>query len=127
MRVRFVLILWVVGLCGVIGFSGCSKSQANTVASPSEAAAKLDHAFASSDDATKQIAGAASEALRQGNYEQAVFSLSSVRAKPAVTAEQQRAILESSVAMENKLIQKMGEGDKKAEQAYQLLKELKRK
>ena len=110
--------------------TACSKQSKEDLAiarTPKEAASQIDQAFVAANAATKQAAAAASEALRKGDYEQAVVSLQVVRSSPEITVEQGFAIHSSTVAMEARLISAMESGDKNAERAYQLLKAMKKK
>jgi len=75
---------------------------------------------------TKQAVATLSDSMRKGDYEQAVVSLMTIRAKAATTPEQQQAVIQSAQAIEMNLINRMNAGDKNAERAYQLMKELKR-
>ena len=86
----------------------------------------MQSAYAGADPITKQSITNMSEAMRKGDYEQAVMSLTTVRSVPASTPEQHEAVIQSARAIEADLIQRMAAGDKNAERAYQLLKELKR-
>lgn len=111
-------------------FSGCSKSgddDLKPATTPQQAASQLDQAFASSSGAIKQNAAAASEALKQGDYEKAVLSLQVVRSSPNVSVDQGLALHQSTVILESKLLHAMESGDPKAKQAYEVLKAMKRK
>lgn len=104
-------------------FAACGKSPPS---SPPQAAAQLEQAFANADPSTKQMAAAVSESLRKGEFETAVVTMTTIRSAPAVTPEQHQAIINSAVALEDRLIKAMSAGDKNAERAYQLLKEMKK-
>ena len=125
MSVRIPILIVI----AAIGFSGCSKSpeaEAGMARTPEQAASQLEQAFASSDVATRDLAGSVSEALRKNEYENAVVTLQTIRAKDEITPEQRTAIYGSAVTLEARLISAMESGDKNAERAYQLLKTLKR-
>ena len=105
---------------------GCGKETGQSTASTQQAVDRVQNAYAAADPLTKQSITNMSEAMRKGDYEQAVMSLSSVRSVPASTPEQHEAVIQSARAIEADLIQRMAAGDKNAERAYQLMKELKR-
>jgi hypothetical protein len=106
--------------------TACNKPTASNTPSPKQAADQVQQAYASADNATKQAVASLSESMRKEDFEQAVISLTTIRAKPATTPEQQQAIIQSAQAIEMNLISRINAGDKKAERAYQLMKELKR-
>lgn len=103
--------------------AACSKSGAPP---PSQAAAQMEQAFANAAPPTKALVGQVSEALRAGEYESAVVSLTTIQSAPASTPEQHQAIQNSAMALESQLLRAIQAGDKKAEASYKLLKELKR-
>ena len=110
-------------------FAGCAKSpegQAGLAKTPEQAASQIEQAFASAELQTKELAEATSKALRANEFENAVVSLRTLHAKESLSAEQRLATYSSAVTLEARLIGAMQAGDKKAEQAYQLLKALKR-
>lgn len=120
------LVLSVIAL-----LTGCGKSQEDSVGgalprNPKEAASQIEQAFTQAPAEIKQAAGVASTALRGGDYEKAVVSLMTVRSSDKLTLEQGLAVHRSMVAMEGRLIRAIEAGDKNAERAYQLLKQLKR-
>jgi hypothetical protein len=110
----------------VLLLAACSKSPESSAPSPQQAADRVQEAYASADADLKQAVASLSESMRKENFEQAVVSLTTIRAKPAATPEQQQAIIESSQAIEMNLINRMNAGDENAKRAYQLMKELKR-
>ena len=129
MRVRAKL--FKAGLVLVVAFAlnGCNKSpdaEAGIAKTPEQAASQMQQAFASSDAKTKELADAVSEALRKNEYENAVVSLQTMRGNQEITPDQRMAIYSSAVTLEARLISAMESGDKNAERAYQLLRELKR-
>jgi outer membrane protein assembly factor BamD (BamD/ComL family) len=106
--------------------TACNKPTASAP-SPQQAAERVQQAYATADDVmTKQAVANLSDSMKKGDFEQAVVSLTTIRARPATTPEQQQAIIQSAQAIEMNLINRMNAGDKNAERAYQLLKELKR-
>jgi outer membrane murein-binding lipoprotein Lpp len=125
--------VWVAWLGGIIlslflaGCGGSNETDSPLAESPEQAASQIEQAFSDADNATRQVAAAASEALRKGEYEKAIVSLETVRDAPDVTPDQGLAIYNSTVALEQRLISAMEAGDKNAERAYQMLKAFKRK
>jgi hypothetical protein len=112
-----------------LAFTGCRKSpeaEAGLARTPEQAASQMDQAFASSAPITKQLASATAEALRKSEFENAVVSLRTIHAKEEITPDQRAALYGSALTLEARLISAMEAGDKNAERAYQLLKELKR-
>ena len=112
-----------------LAMTGCGQSpdaEAGIAKTPEQAASQMEQAFASSDAKTRELAAAMSEALRKSEYENAVISLQTMRANQEITPDQRMAIYSSAVTLEARLINAMTSGDKNAERAYQLLKELKR-
>ena len=110
----------------VLLLAACSKSPELSAPSPQQAADRVQQAYASADADMKQAVANLSESMRKEDFERAVVSLTTIRAKPAATAEQQQAIIQSAQAIEMNLISRINAGDKNAERAYQLMKELKR-
>jgi hypothetical protein len=109
--------------------AGCSKSteaETGITKTPEQAASQMEQAFADADAKTRELAAATSEALRKSEFENAVVSLQTMRASQEITPDQRRAVYNSAVTLEARLISAMESGDKNAERAYQLLKELKR-
>lgn len=109
-------------------FAGCSKSpeaEAGMATTPEQAASQMEQAFANSDAKMRELAAAASEALRKSEYENAVVSLQTIRGGE-MTPEQRMAVYGSAVTLEARLLNAMQSGDPKAAQAYELLKAMKR-
>jgi hypothetical protein len=114
-------------LCAALAvLSGCGKGEDAAPENPTEAAAQLQNVFESAPQEVKQAASTASEAMRQGNYEDAIVSLRTIRGRENITLEQGLALHHSAVAMEAQLIRAMESGDEKAKRAYQILKAFKR-
>ena len=109
--------------------SGCGKSpeeEAGLAQTPEQAASQMESAFSGADPRLQQLATATSEALRKNEYENAVVSLQTMRTTEEVTPDQRIAIYGSALTLESQLISAMQAGDKNAERAYQMLRELKR-
>lgn len=105
---------------------GCRKSSDLAPTDPKQAASQLQQAFEGTAQEVRQTVNAASDAMRQGNYEAAVVSLQTIKSREGVTLEQGLAIHHSTVTMEAQLIRAIESGDEQAKRAYQLLKALKR-
>ena len=76
-------------VCGLL--LGCGSREGEdlkTASSPAEAASQIERAFAHASEETRRAADMAAEALRRGEYEKAVVSLTTVRAATNVTFEQ---------------------------------------
>jgi hypothetical protein len=69
----------------------------------------------------------AAEALRRGEFEKAVVSLTTVRAATNVTFEQGLAIHGSTLQLEARLAAEIATGSESAQRAYGLLKAMKAK
>ncbi|MCC6823972.1 MAG: hypothetical protein V9H26_28900 [Verrucomicrobiota bacterium] len=115
-----------------LAVSGCSKADkeitvAATPPPPKEAASQLQQAFTGANAEVKQTAKVASEALETANYEQAVQSLTVIKARENLTLQQGTAVYNSEMALEAKLIAGVQAGDPNAIRAYELLKKSKRR
>lgn len=119
-----VLKVLAVVLLGAV--AGCGSGEEVGVVTPAEAATQLDQAFAVSEPEVQQNMRVASEALREGRYEQAVVALEVTRASTNLTLEQGMAVHDSMVALEQNLLNAVAAGDPKARRAYDLLKRAKR-
>jgi hypothetical protein len=113
-------------LAATLILAACGKSEVASTPAPKEAVAKVQQAYAGADPATKQVITSMSDAVNKGDYEQAVVSLTTLRSVPATTPEQQGAVIDSARAIEAKLLRAIESGDKNAERAYQLMKEMKK-
>ncbi len=113
----------------LVALLGCKPSAGETglARSPKEAASQIEQAFASADPSVKQAADAAADALRRGEFEKAVVSLTTVKTAPEVTLDQGLAVHSSTVALEAHLASAVAAGDENARRAYELLKALKAK
>ena len=114
-----------------LAFCGCSKSAKEIAPSgnplaPKEAASQLQQAFKIADVEVRRTADASSEALKAGNYEEAVQSIQSIKAHKNLTVDQGTAVYNAEVALEAKLISGVSSGDPKAARAYELLRESRR-
>ena len=122
---RFVLNC-AATLATALLLAACGKSEVANAPAPKEAVAKVQAAYSGADAATKQLITSMSDAVNKGDYEQAVVSLTTLRSVPATTPEQQGAVIDSARAIEAKLLRAIESGDKNAERAYQLMKEMKK-
>ena len=112
---------WAALLIAAALLIGCSKP-----AETKEAAADIEKAFAAADTTTREAATAVSQAMREGQFDQAVVSLTAIQAQRDTTPDQLRAIQNSSIALQSELIRRIEAGDEKAKAAYKLLQELRR-
>ena len=115
----------------LLALNGCGKSPADTTPTatppkPKEAASQLQQAFVSANVEVKNTANVASEALRTANYEKAIESLRTIKARQNLTFEQGMAIYNAERALEARLIAGMSAGDSNAKRAYELLKQSRR-
>jgi hypothetical protein len=114
-----------------VSFGGCSKSSDDgaptaTPPQPKEAASQLQQAFVSANPEVKNTVSTASEALRAADYEKAIQSIQTIKARQNLTYEQGIAVYNSERALEAKLIMGMNAGDPNAKRAYELLKKSRR-
>ena len=114
----FIAVLTLV--VGIV-WTGCSKAT-----DAKQAAVEIDKAFANADSATKQSAAIVSQSMREGQFDQAVVSLTAIQAKSDASPEQRKALQNSSIALQDELMRRMEAGDEKAKAAYKLLQELRR-
>ena len=115
----------------LLALNGCGKPSADstptgTPPKPKEAASQLQQAFVSANVEVKNTANVASEALRTANYEKAIESLQTIKARQNLTFEQGMAVYNSERALEARLIAGMSAGDANAKRAYELLKQIRR-
>lgn len=119
----------VASLMAALIVCGCSKSSPDAVPAaktPDQAASGLDQTFAGAPAALRDNVTAASEALRKRDYEKAVVSLHQVQQSQGITLQQGLAIHNSSLLLEQELINGIERGDPRAKAAYELLKRSKR-
>ncbi len=110
--------------------AGCGAREEpdlRTATTPAEAASQMERAFAGAPEDTRHAAGVAAEALRRGEYEKAVVSLTTVRAATNATLEQGMAVHQSTVQLEARLAAEIAAGNEAATRAYGLLKAMKAK
>jgi hypothetical protein len=111
-------------------FIGCSKQtnpmERGAPGTPKEAAELMDQAFASADAQKKAQAAAASQALKNLEYEKAVISLQLLKKEGNLTAEQGVAVHRSMVSLEAKIIDAIDAGNENAKRAYEQLKKARR-
>lgn len=94
---------------------------------PKEAAAQVEQVFQESAPEVKQAATSAADAMRTGDYEKAVVSLTVVRQNQNLTLQQGMAVYNSMVNLESQLIKAMEAGDPNAKRAYDILRKSKQK
>ena len=114
-----------------VGFAGCSESpEAGTPTAtplqPQEAASQLQQAFTSANPEVKNNATVASDALRTADYEKAIQSIQTIKARQNLTYDQGIAVYNTERALEARLIAGMNAGDPNAKRAYELLKKSRR-
>lgn len=118
-------------LAAVLGLAGCGKPAGDADLAlpdtPAKAAEKVEEVFATAEPEARDMAGAASEAVRTGNYEKAVVALQSLKARPSPSMEQGLAVHGYMVNLEAQLIQAADAGDANAKRAFELLKKMKAK
>lgn len=117
----------VVAAMTLAGCGAREEPDLRTAATPAEAAGQMERAFAEAPDETKHAARVAAEALRRGEYEKAVVSLTTVRAATNATLEQGMAVHQSTVQLEARLAAEIAAGNEAATRAYGLLKAMKAK
>jgi len=115
----------------LLSFAGCSKAPepgtpTATPPQPKEAATQLQQAFTSANPEVKSTANVASEALRTADYEKAIQSIQTIKARQNLTYDQGMAVYNTERALEAKLITGMNAGDPNAKRAYELLKKSRR-
>lgn len=108
---------------------GCGQRDDGRIeaATPKEAASSLDKAFQDAPAPVQDSVHLVSDAMRRGEYDQAVLSLQAVKEQSSVTLDQGMAVHGAIVSMESQLIQAIQAGDANAARAYELLRAMKRK
>lgn len=124
-KTRMVAMLAV--LTVLTGCGSREEKDMKAAATPAEAASGMERAFASAADETRHAAGMVAEALRRGEYEKAVVSLTTVRTATNVTLEQGMAVHQSTLQLEARLAAEIAAGNEAATRAYGLLKAMKAK
>jgi hypothetical protein len=115
----FLLALFLTGCGG-------SNDDSAGVATPQQAATQIDEAFTTAEPELQQNIQVASEALREGKFEQAVVALQVTRNSTNLTLDQGMAVHNSMITLEQHLINAAANGDANAQRAYDLLKKSKR-
>ena len=128
MMTRFLATtLGAVVLSGIL--MGCGASDDGSIRQSTSSEGAADHladAFANADSESKKNAGIASEAIRKGQFQKALYAIETIKKKPDVDFDQGVAINDSLVNLERELIYRAEDGDKKAIAAYELLQRLHR-
>ncbi|MBL9128791.1 MAG: hypothetical protein JNL97_14150 [Verrucomicrobiales bacterium] len=108
--------------------AGCGGSgdESTNVPTPKQAAAQIEEVFTTAEPEVQQNIRVATEALREGKFEQAVVALQVTRSTTNLTLDQGMAVHNSMVALEQHLINAAASGDANAQRAYDLLKKAKR-
>lgn len=123
--VRFLSVLVAISIS-----TGCGSNEGQEpklASTPAEAAGQMKRAFAGVSAETRHAAEVAAEALRRGEYEKAVVSLTTVRAATNSTLEQGLAVHSSTLQLEARLAAEIAAGNETAQRAYALLKAMKAK
>lgn len=112
-----------------LAMTGCNRSGdgPKMAETPREAASQMEQAFRGASPEVRAAADAAAEAMRNGEFERAVVSLTAVKSAPDVTLDQGLAVHSSTVTLEARLVSAMAAGDENARRAYDLLKAMKNK
>lgn len=127
-----ILLCTLGSLAMVVVFSaGCSKKAEDITPTaippkPQEAASQIQQAFVSAAPEVQTTANVASEALRTADYEKAIQSLQTIKARQNLTYDQGIAVYNSERALEAKLISAINAGDPNAKRAYEMLKKSRR-
>ncbi len=110
----------------VIGCGGSDDGLLRTSSNPEEAADHLSDAFDGADQDSQKNASIASQAIKKGQFQKALYAIETIKAKPDVSFDQGVAINDSLVNLERELIYRVEDGDPKAIAAYELLKRINR-
>jgi lysophospholipase L1-like esterase len=115
----------------MVGLAGCGDSTTDgtpsaTPPQPNEAASQLQQAFTSAAPEVRNTANAASEALRTADYEKAIQSIQTIKARQNLTFDQGLAVYNTERALEASLVMGVNAGDPNAKRAYELLKKSRR-
>jgi hypothetical protein len=129
---KMTLKPWVaVGALAWLIVTGCGRSGGEAdlklPETTTQAAEQVEDVFADAEPAMKETAAAASEAVRQGNYEKAVVALQALKNREPANLQQGLAVHGYMVTLEAQLINAANSGDENAQRAYETLKKLKRK
>ncbi|MCL4788541.1 MAG: hypothetical protein KJ070_17400 [Verrucomicrobia bacterium] len=120
------LLAAVVMVCAGCGKSSPNDTPSATPMQPQDAAAQLQTAFTGATPEVRNTAHAASEAMRAADYEKAIQSIQTIKARQTLTYDQGLAVYNSERALEATLIMGMNAGDPNAKRAYELLKKSRR-
>lgn len=124
---RFKTVLSTTAICGLLVACGSSDDgHIRKSSTPEGAADHLTDAFADADAATRKNANIASEAIKKGQFQKALVAIETIKKQPEATFDQGVAVNDSLVNLERELIYRAEDGDKKAIQAYELLKRINR-
>jgi len=127
MSSSFSPLIVLVALSLLLAGCGGSSDESAGVVTPQQAATQIDEAFTSAEPELQQNMKVATEALREGKFEQAVVALQVTRTTTNLTLNQGLAVHNSMVALEQHLINAAANGNANAQRAYDLLKKAKRK
>jgi len=121
-------VAWSLSSALCVALSGCGKtdkpiSAAAAPPKPKEAASQIQQAFTTASPEIKKNAEAVSEAMRTADYEQAIQTLETLKARQNLTLEQGTALYNSERALVAKLLAGIEAGDPKAKRAYEMLKQ----
>ncbi len=105
---------------------GSDDGNIRTSKTPEAAADHLSEAFAGADSDSMKHADIASKAIKKGQFQKALYAIETIKAKPDVNFDQGVAINDSLINLEQELIYRAEDGDKKAIAAYELLKRINR-
>ena len=109
-----------------IGCGDADDGSIRTSDNPEEAADHLSDAFSGADSDSQKNASIASNAIKKGQFQKALYAIETIKAKPDVSFDQGVAINDSLVNLERELIYRVEDGDPKAIAAYELLKRINR-
>ncbi|MBL9136318.1 MAG: hypothetical protein JNK85_10635 [Verrucomicrobiales bacterium] len=121
--VGLVMMVLMAAGCGRGGGDADIKLPETTA----QAAEQVEDVFATAEPEMKETAAAASEAVRQGNYEKAVVALQALKTREPANMQQGLAVHGYMVTLEAQLISAADAGDEKAKRAYEMLRKMKRK
>lgn len=108
---------------------GCGDSDDGRLRQSKNVEGAADHlsdAFDGADSETQKNAGIASQAIKKGQFQKALYAIETIKAKPDVTFDQGAAVRDSLINLERELIYRVEDGDPKAIAAYELLKRINR-
>ena len=116
------------GLSVALSFIGCGgqaeRDYRHSSDTPAEAADHLSEAFANSK--AKNHVAVASQSLQNGEYKKAVVAIQLVKTTPGMTLDQGIAIRDYLKNLSSELSERAEDGDSKAKDALQMLREMSR-